>query len=174
MEERSLKNYKDSDYALNKYSEGIVYRFADGIVEITLADYLAENPGKTEADFRALKELSDADYFERDRLENAQTKKNSPLNELDDTALCEAPSPEDYLIGVIDSQEKSKRRQERLAVANRALNKLTEIQRRRYLMYHVDDMTTREIAESEGTHFTTVHESLQAAEKKIKKVLASS
>jgi len=46
-----LKNYKDSDYALNKFSEGIVYRFADRIVEITLEDYLAENPGKTAQDF---------------------------------------------------------------------------------------------------------------------------
>ena len=39
-----MKNYKDSDYARNKFSEGIVYRFADRIVEITLKDYLAENP----------------------------------------------------------------------------------------------------------------------------------
>lgn len=43
-----MKNYKDSDYALNKFSEGIVYRFADRIVEITLEDYLAENPGYIE------------------------------------------------------------------------------------------------------------------------------
>jgi len=54
-----MKHYTNSDYALNKYSEGIVYRFADSIVEITLADYLAENPSKTEGDFRELKELSD-------------------------------------------------------------------------------------------------------------------
>ena len=43
-----MKNYKDSDYALNKYSQGIVYKFADGIVEITLEDYLRDNPDKTE------------------------------------------------------------------------------------------------------------------------------
>ncbi len=35
-----MKNYKDSDYAINKSSEGIVYRFADRIVEIILKDYL--------------------------------------------------------------------------------------------------------------------------------------
>ena len=46
-----MKNYKDSDYALNKFSEGIVYRFADRIVEIAQEDYLAENPGKTAQDF---------------------------------------------------------------------------------------------------------------------------
>ena len=46
-----MKNYKDSDYALNKYSEGIVYKFADRIVEITLSAYLTENPDKTAEDF---------------------------------------------------------------------------------------------------------------------------
>jgi|LSQX01.2.fsa_nt_gb hypothetical protein len=49
-----MKNYKDSDYASNKFSDGIVYRFAEGIVEITLKDYLAENPDKTVEDFMEL------------------------------------------------------------------------------------------------------------------------
>jgi len=31
-----LKNYRESDYALNKYSQGIIYKFADGVVEVTL------------------------------------------------------------------------------------------------------------------------------------------
>ena len=57
-----MKNYKNSDYALNKYSEGIVYQFTDSMVEVTLADYLRENPEKTEADFMELKALSDAIY----------------------------------------------------------------------------------------------------------------
>ena len=56
-----MKHYTNSHYTLNKYSQGIVYKFADEIVEITLADYLASNPNKTEADFLALKELSDSD-----------------------------------------------------------------------------------------------------------------
>jgi hypothetical protein len=174
MEDKQMKNYQDSDYALNKYSEGIVYRFADGIVEVTLADFLADNPDKTEADFRALKELSDADYYASDRAENAKNKKNSPFDEMDETLLCGEPSPEEMLIGEIEEQEEAERYQGRLNTANRALDKLTDVQRRRYLMYHVDGKTTREIAESEKTHFTTVHESLQAADKKIKKVLANS
>ena len=37
---RKVKNYRDSDYELNKYREFIVYKFADGIVEITLEDFL--------------------------------------------------------------------------------------------------------------------------------------
>jgi hypothetical protein len=64
-EERHMKNYQSSDYALNKYSSGIVYHFADEIVEVTLENYLTENPDKSEADFRALKELSDAIYLEQ-------------------------------------------------------------------------------------------------------------
>jgi DNA-directed RNA polymerase specialized sigma24 family protein len=168
-----MKNYKDSDYALNKYSGGIVFRFADGIVEITLADYLAENPDKTEADYHALKELSDSIYLEQVQVENAQTYKNSPYDELNGTALCHAPSPEDYFIGKIDAREAAERRRERLIQASYALGILTEVQRHRYLMYHVDGMTMREIAAIEGAHFTTVHESLQAADKKIKKVLAA-
>ena len=55
-----MKNYKDSDYARNKFSDGIVYRFADRIVEITLKDYLAENPDKTVEDFMELKALTEA------------------------------------------------------------------------------------------------------------------
>ena len=42
-----MRNYKDSDYALYRYSQGIVYKFSDGIVEITLEDYLRDNPDKT-------------------------------------------------------------------------------------------------------------------------------
>mgnify|MGYP001105847572 CR=1 FL=1 len=41
----------------NRYSKGIVYKFADGIVEITLEDYLRDNPDKTEEDFAELKAM---------------------------------------------------------------------------------------------------------------------
>ena len=167
-----MKNYTDSDYALNKYSEGIVYRFADGIVEVTLADYLAENPGKTEADFRALKELSDADYFERDRAENAQTKRNSTYADVDETELCQSPSPEDLHISGLLAHEEAERHEQRLELAHKALVSLTDAQRRRYLMYHVDGLTLRQIADKEGVLFTKIHKSVEAADKKIKRFLA--
>ena len=50
-----MKNYRNSDYAANKNSKGIVYRFANQTIEITLEDYLRENPDKNEADFTELK-----------------------------------------------------------------------------------------------------------------------
>ena len=169
-----MKHFTNSDYALNKYSEGIVYRFADGIVEITLTSYLAENPGKSKDDFRALKELSDSIYHQQDRAENAQTKKNDPLDGLDEAMYGQELSPEEVLIREIDFLEEARWRHERLSVVNRALDKLTEKQRKRYLLYIVDGLSTWQIAELEGTNQKSVYESLQAAEKKIKKVLANS
>jgi hypothetical protein len=166
-----MKNYTDSDYALNKHSGGIVYRFADGIVEITLSDYLAENPDKTEADFLELKELSDGIYLDQVKKENAQTKKNTPFEELEETIPCFEPSPEDLFFGEIYAREEAERRKQRLGKAHRALDKLTAVQRRRYLLHVVDGLSMREIAEIEKAHFTAVFESLQAAEKKIKKFL---
>lgn len=169
-----MKNYTNSDYALNKINkDAIVYKFADGIVEVTLADYLAENPDKTEADFRALKELSDADYFERDRKENAQTKRNTPFDELDETDLCYAPSPEDLFIGEINAQEEAERYERRLETAHRALNKLTEVQRQRYIQHKVEGVSSWKIAELEGVDHKAVLRSIWAAEKKIKKFLGN-
>ena len=46
-----MKNYRESDYALNKFSKGIVYKFADETVELTMEDFLRETPGATEEDF---------------------------------------------------------------------------------------------------------------------------
>lgn len=83
-----MKNYRKSDYALNKYRKGIVYKFADGIVEVTLEDYLRENPDKTEADFQALKRLSDEWYLEQVRSETAQGNKRVSLNDLEETEAC--------------------------------------------------------------------------------------
>ena len=166
-----MKNYQDSDYALNKYSKGIVYRFADGVVEVTLEDYLAENPGKTPDDFMELKRLSDEMYNGQDRDENAQTKKNISFDELETGSFRYAPSPEEMFIGEIDAQEEAEDRKRRLRIANNALDTLTDVQRRRYLLHFVDELSTWEIARIEGTNQKSVHESLQAAQKKIKKFL---
>ena len=50
-----MRNFDKSDYALNKFSEGIVYKFSNEIREITKEQYLRENPNKTEGDFLKLK-----------------------------------------------------------------------------------------------------------------------
>ena len=165
-----MKNYTDSDYAVNKNSAGIVYRFADQTIEITLADYLRENPDKTESDFANLKALSDNDYYEQDRNDLRQTRRNVQLSGLDETDLCSTPSPEVEVVERDGQAAKGRKRQE-LAFA--ALEKLTEVQRRRYFMYYGQELSTWKIAEIEGANQKSVYESLQAAEKKIKKFLSA-
>ena len=78
-----MHNYRKSDYAINKNSPNIVYRFHNEIIEITLEDYLKENPDKTEHDFAELKALSDQIYYEQDRAESAQTRKDVSIHGLE-------------------------------------------------------------------------------------------
>lgn len=166
-----MKNYRNSDYALNKINtQAIVYRFTNETVIITLADYLAENPGKTAEFFMALKAMSDGDYYMRDRAENAQTKKNMPLDAADALGLCCALSPEK---AIIDTPGETVRRRRRSNIAKRALDKLTEVQRRRYFLRHVNGLNERQIAELEDTTQQAISKSLLCAEKKIKKITAA-
>jgi len=167
-----MSNYQNSDYALNKFSEGIVYRFADEIVEVTLADFLKENPGKTEADFLALKEFSDSNYYEDDRATYRQTWKDMPFADADENLLNAETSAEGAYFGDIKAHEEDSWHQKQVDAMRHVLDKLTEVQRRRYLQHHVKGLSAREIAKQEGTNHKSVLESLNGAEKKIKKVLA--
>ncbi|MDD4493454.1 MAG: RNA polymerase subunit sigma-24 [Eubacteriales bacterium] len=165
-----MKNYQDSDYAANKYASGIVYRFANQTVEVTLAEYLRENPDKRDADFAELKALSDRLFYEQDRSEGRQRKKMVSFHALEETELAAVPSPEDTMIAEQDEAEKQTRRRE---IADCALAALTDVQRRRYLLHVVDGLSTWQIAEMEGVAQRSVMDCLEAAEKKIKKVLAN-
>ena len=158
-----MKNFNNSDYALNKYSEGIVYRFADEVSEINLESYLAENSGKTEEDFRELKALSDVIYLEQVTDENRQTRNNGSINGLEETEHCAGDSLEDK---VIEQPEREAEENKRHELALQALDKLTEVQRHRYIMHHAEGLTTREIAEKEGASQRTIMDSIQWAEKK--------
>jgi hypothetical protein len=82
-----MKNYKDSDYVLNKFCESIVYRFAERIVEITLEDYLAENPNKTAEDFLELKALSDEIYHQQVIDENRTSRLHFSMNGSEETEV---------------------------------------------------------------------------------------
>ena len=166
-----MKNYRDSEYAVNKYARGIVYRFADQTVEVTLEDYLRENPSKTEADFAEMKALSDEMYLEQVRNENRKTYKDISLYGLDETDVCAVPSPEDICIA---EQEQTEKRQQRLKLAKAILEKLTDVQKRRYILHTVKGLTVREIADMEGVSHPSVVESLLTTERKMSKFFASS
>ena len=74
--------------------------------------------------------------------------------------MCGVSSPEDSYIG-------AEKKAEQLKKVKKALSKLTEIQRKRYLLYTIQGLSTWQIADLEGTNQKSVYESLQAAEKKI-------
>ncbi len=99
-----MKNYKNSDYAINKYSESIVYRTANQIIEISLADYLKANPDKTEQDFKELKALSDEIYLEQDRTENRITQKTLSLENTRQVQDVTALTIEENYIEKLDRQ----------------------------------------------------------------------
>jgi hypothetical protein len=75
-----MYKYQKSAYAVNKFSENIVYLFADGTsFEVSFEKFIAENPAKTFEDFKALKEISDKLYHDEDRAEWREKSKNVPL-----------------------------------------------------------------------------------------------
>ena len=165
-----MKNYKNSDYAANKFAGGIVYRFADSTIEVTLQDYLRENPGKTEADFTELKALSDEIYSDQSRDINRQTYLDVSLGGLEETDMLAVSSPDEALIDIPEKEAEKKRKSK---LAKQALDTLTETQRRRYIQYHIKGLLTREIADNEGVSHVAVVYSLEWAEKKIKKYLTN-
>ena len=163
-----MKNYKKSDYAVNKYAKGIVYQFDGMVIEITLEDYLAENPGKTEQDFEELKAWSDADYLEQVQKDSRQCCKNISVNDIENAFVSTGLSPESI---IFDEAETAERQARRIKAGSAALEKLTEIQRRRYLLHTTKALTTRKIADVEGVIHTKIQKSIEGATKKIKKNL---
>ena len=160
-----MKNYRNSDYAVNKFSKGIVYRFANRTVEITLSDYLAENPDKTEQDFLSLKELSDSLYHQQVKNENNQTRKNVTLHGKEYRQDLATLSLESEYFELFDEQRG-------IDAIRELLNSgaLTKIQERRFKLYFFEGLTLREIAKMDGVSHTGVHDSIQSSVKKLKNI----
>lgn len=159
-----MKNYRDSDYAVNKFSKGIVYRFDDETIEISLEDYLRENPDKTEEDFLRLKAISDEIFLEEIRLETAQGRKLVSIQDLENNLACAIPPVDEQYIQQ-EKKEQDKRKMDKLF---RAAG-LTEKQKRRLYLHCVEGKSFRAIAEIEGVHWTSVEECVNFALKKLKK-----
>lgn len=161
-----MKEYWKSDYALNKRSASIVYQFATGLVEITLEDYIRENPDKTEADFLALKAISDEIYADQERVLHTGTYRDVPL---DGCRGVSVPSAEEEAIHALTlvELEKIQAQLERFL----EVGPLTEVQRRRFNLYCIQGLSTRQIARAEGVSQCSVWECLQACQKKFEKFL---
>ena len=162
-----MRRYWTSDYAVNKDREGIVYQFADGKeLEISLTEYLRDNPGKTEQDFLELKALSDGIYYEQALEDTRYGKQKQSLGQLEDSEQFATPSIDTLLI---HNSEKG----QALKAARLLLNSgdLTEVQRRRFLLHFFEGLSYRQLAVRENVHFTSVQESIEAAVRKLQKYL---
>lgn len=160
-----MKNYKDSDYALNKYSEGIVYKFADCVrLEITLEDYLAENPGKTAEDFQELKALSDEIYHRQVVHEHRTSRLDVPINGLEDSEQLSSPPPDAVLIHKAEKIKAMKAARQLLDSGQ-----LTETQRRRFILHFFQGLSTRQIAVRENVSHVAVYKSIVLAQEKLKR-----
>lgn len=167
-----MQNYWKSDYAINKNSSNIVYRFHDEIIEITLEDYLKENPDKTEHDFAELKALSDQIYYEQDRAESAQTRKDISIHSLEETEYCATRAlEEEWVERVVDMHNRK--------YAWKALEQLftegalTEVQKRRFRLHIFQGLSTRQIGHLEATSHQAVAKSINLAIAKLKKYFAA-
>lgn len=158
-----MKNYKESDYAINKYSESIVYRFANEKIEVTLEDYLLNNPDKTEEDFKELKKISDEIYHEQVKKENSQTRLNLPLYQFENEVPIDNQSLEDEYIKKLDKNYLRENFETFLKS-----NELTDIQKSRFIKYIIQGYSLRQIATQEKREYSSIRESVNASIKKFK------
>lgn len=160
-----MKSYRESDYALNKYSPNIVYKFSDKTVEVTEEDYLKQNPNKTVEDFAKLKALSDENYHESDLVDTKYRRKKLSIHSLEEGAGLGVDSFVDKLY---EDEEKHKA----LLAAKELLDngKLTKVQKRRFILHYFQNLSTRKIAAMEGVSHIAVFKSITLANEKLKNI----
>ena len=166
LEDRKMKDFRKSDYALNKNKKGIVYKYGDGsILEITFEKIAEGNPEFTYEDFEKLKAFSDQIYLEQIREENRNAYYvKASIDEFDNPVWLATNSLEEELLGP-DIETISVDQVKKIAEKY-----LTKIQKRRFFMY-LEGLSTVKIAEIEGCNQNAVWESITLARKKIQKFL---
>ena len=129
-------------------------------------------PDKTEHDFAELKALSDQIYYEQDRAESAQTRKDVSIHGLEETEHCATRAlDEEWEERVVDIQNRK--------YAWKALEQLftvgalTEVQKRRFRLHVFQGLSTRQIGRMEGTSHQAVAKSINLAIAKLKKYFAA-
>jgi DNA-directed RNA polymerase specialized sigma24 family protein len=156
-----MDNYKETDYAKNKYSHNIVYETSKGTIEITVTQYLNENPTKEEADFWELKALSDEVYRQQAKEEHTQTNRNARFDENIESGFFCFPSPEEIFL----AREERKRE---IRFIEELLCPLTALQRRRLILNIVEGLSHHEIARLEGVSQNAVSLCIAKAKRQIR------
>ena len=166
----------NSDYRHNKRSaNAIVYHTAEGKrIEITVELYIRDRADKAEAtaEFYRFKAESDRLFHAIDRGDVAEAKHTVDIENAEQHGEVYQKSPEDLIVEHIDRYAHQQYLNSLKPLAKNALDKLTEVQRRRFLLHAVDGLTTRQIAEIDHVSHQSVVESLQATNAKIHKAIS--
>lgn len=162
-----MTDYNKSLYALNKKSEGIVYKNSDGsILEVTFEKISESNPDFTAEDFEKIKELSNELYHQEAKNDYKYHYHNTGSYDLvKDSEWLATESFEDELVIRMDTEFYAEQIQKSLDSI------LTPMQKRRFLLYAFSGLTFRKIAEIDGVNFSKVANSIYDAKQKIKKFL---
>lgn len=190
----------DPEWRMNITTEDIVYPFADctktvyrkKTIELKAATGITttvtviseikyqKNGAKTERiltdaeftveQFEVMKEWSDAEY--KTQVRSYVNNKRKCVARVEDLEDNPAIAVFEKFAGDEDEESEESYRTVENALRILEAMKLTEVQKRRFVAKHIDGMSLREIAEKEKAHFMAVQESLQAAEKKRKKIIS--
>jgi hypothetical protein len=168
-------NY-DSDHKRNKQNgNAIVYKGKqdkgeDEFIKITLQEFLDSDPRLTESDFLYWKRISDEGYLLQEKLEEEQPPMTG-IDFADKMGRIRTSSLEDQLIEKVDHSEEAaheeflKKREMLKLLQGQALDRLTDAQRRRFLLHWGKGLPKLRIAEIEGVSHQSICKSIEAAEK---------
>ena len=186
-------DYQNAEfYKLNKNNPDLVYNFADELItyrketdengNLQIVEYRKKDGRKGKKTTRRVvpshemsiedfdawkKQLTDDahEYFNKDKRE---TRENVSIENLLETDLvCDESVEEEYLRAEEERQALPKTMKEALGI----LDVLTPKQRSRYIQSKAYGKSVRDIAAEEGSDWTSVWESINAAEKRIEKEL---
>ena len=186
-------DYQNAEfYKLNKNNPDLVYNFADELItyrketdengNLQIVEYRKKDGRKGKKtsrrvvpshemsieDFDAWKERLTEEALEYRRHDDLTTRENVSIENLLETDLvCEESVEDEY----VREEEERQAMPKTMDVALGILDVLTPKQRSRYIQSKVYGKSVRDIAAEEGSDWTSVWESINAAEKRIEKEL---
>ncbi len=150
---------RKTDYARNKKDRtAIVYCDADGrITRLTREDFVSLE------EFLRWKAWSDACYHIMEKADHLYADNTLSLDNLSEAAVAVSPLED----AVLRQEETAKRDTDYRLLASAMETCLTETQRRRFWLYHVDGLNEYEIARAENVQQQNISKSIRAARKKL-------
>lgn len=163
-----MKKFNRTDYAFNKYAQGIVYQSVKGYYEISMEDFIREDPEKGKKIFLSIKSFSDEWYHEQDQMQTRITRKELSLEEVNEQTIKDNQVGQDIQIQVEEKLIKQCAWKALRDVLDQ--NFLTYKQKSRLKKVILDGFTIRQVAQIEGVSHVAVLKSIHIAQQELRKV----